>query len=170
MELMIVVAIIGVTAAIAVPVMLNPIHKVKKAARELMGDMQGTKLGALRSNTDWAIVFDTANNRYLVCSDRGGDNTWSNTADNTIVKTVDFSDHTSGVSYGAGAATFDATVDQDPLPADFVSYNANVLTFNALGSCNSGFIYLDYNNSAFAVGTLSTGIVRIRHWNNGAWQ
>ncbi|MEH0022023.1 MAG: GspH/FimT family protein [Desulfobacter sp.] len=170
LELMIVIAIIGIISSISIPMLLNPEHRVKRVARELMGDMQGARMGALRSNMDWAIVFDTANDRYLICSDRGADNTWSATADNTIVKTVNFDAHSTGVVYGPGAAAFDATAAQNPLPGDAVSYNANILTFNSRGSCNSGFVYLAYNNAAYAVGTLSTGIVRIRHWNNGAWR
>ncbi len=170
MELMVVVAIIGLLAAISIPMLLNPEHRVRTVARQIMGDMQGTRMAAIKNNENWAIVFEPDNLRYLVCSDRGKDNSWSKTEDNTIVKTVVFSTHVSGVKYGHGQATFDATLDKKAFPADDISYSPNVLTFNPRGSCQSGWVYIDYKGVSYAVGTLSTGIVRIRRWYSGDWQ
>lgn len=170
MELMVVIAIIGVLSAIVLPGMLKPEHKIKKVARELLGDMQKTRMSAIRSSSDWAIVFEPANNRYLICSDRGADASWTNIADNTIMKTVTFRDYASGIQYGSSPANFDATKAKNPLPADPISYNPDVVTFNSTGTCQSGWVYLDFSGVTYAVGTLSTGIIRIRRWSSGDWR
>ena len=56
-ELMVVIAIISIMAAISIPNLFNPENKVKKVARELMGDMQQARMGAIKTNQDWAIVL-----------------------------------------------------------------------------------------------------------------
>jgi len=167
MELLTVIAIIGITAAIGIPMMLNSEHRSSKAARELMGNMQQTRMSAIKDNQDWAIVFDPATNNYYICSDRGADNVWSATGDNTIEKTVNFTGYDTGVQYGSGTAT--ATISGGAF-GDGVTYNSNVLTFNSRGTCSSGYVYLFYGDASYAVGTLSTGIVRIRRWTGGAWR
>ena len=75
MELMVVIAIIGIMAAIAIPGFSTwlPNYRLKTAARDLYSNMQKTKVGAIKSNSDWAIVFDPANKRYRICSDDGGE-------------------------------------------------------------------------------------------------
>lgn len=171
LELMIVTAIIAVISAIAVPSLFNPDNKVRALARDLAGDMQATRMGAIKANADWAIFFDTANDQYLICSDNGSDGTWSTTSDNTIEKTVALGSYTAGVSYGDGPATVNAnTPPGSNLPSDGVSYGSNVVTFNNQGTCNAGWVYITYGESAYAIGTLSTGLVRIRRWTGGSWQ
>ena len=171
MELMIVIAIIGILSGISLFTFFSPEHRVKKIAREMMGDMQKARMAAVKNNQDWALVFDTANSRYLICSDSGADGVWSNTADNTIEKTVNFTTHASGVSYGHDDATINATVAGGTnFPDDDISYTSNVLTFNTNGTCNAGYVYIDYRDVTYAIGTLSTGIVRIKRWYNGGWQ
>ncbi|MDA3834878.1 MAG: GspH/FimT family pseudopilin [Spirochaetales bacterium] len=169
MELMVVIAIIGILGAISIPRLMNPEHKASKAARELMGDMQRTRISAIKTNQKWAIIFVPGNNNYLICSDPGADG-WSNTADNTTQKTVSFTDYAAGIQYGGGVATTNATVGGGAFPVDNVSYGSNVLTFNSGGTCSAGYVYLFYGNASYALGTLSTGIVRIKRWTSGAWR
>ena len=169
-ELMVVIAILGIVGAIALPALINPENKARKAAREMMGDMQLARMSAIKTNKRHAIVFDTVANSYSICSDPGADNVWSTLADNTTGKTVMFTDYAAGISYGNGVAATNATVGGGPFPADFVSYNFNVLTFNPRGTCSAGYVYLFYGNSSYAVGTLSTGIVKIYRWSGGAWR
>ncbi|MCA1795022.1 MAG: GspH/FimT family pseudopilin [Desulfobacteraceae bacterium] len=169
-ELIVVIGILGILSAVSLPALINPEHKARKAARELMGDMQQTRMSAIKENKKWAIVFDPANNRYLICSDKGSDGVWSATADNVVKKTVRFADSAAGVKYGGGDAVTDATDDMDPFPADFVSYSPNVLTFNSRGTCSAGYVYLTYGNVSYAIGTLSTGLIRIKRWTGSSWK
>jgi len=169
-ELMVVIAILGIMGAIVLPALINPENKSKKAARELMGDMQLARMSAIKTNQNHAIIFDSVSDSYSICSDPGADTLWSNIADNTIIKTITFTGYAAGIKYGKGVATTNATVDGGAFPADFVSYNSNVLTFNSRGTCSAGYVYLFYGNASYAVGTRTTGIVKIYRWSGGAWR
>ncbi len=167
MEMITVLGIIGVLTAVSIPMLNNPVHRARKVARELTGDMQQTRMSAIKDNRDWAIVFDTGNKVYHICSDRGADNVWSATGDNAIEKTISFTGYAAGLQYGSGIATISVSGGSF---GDGVTYNSNVLTFNPRGTCSSGYVYIFYSNFSYAVGTLSTGIVRIRAWSKGGWR
>jgi prepilin-type N-terminal cleavage/methylation domain-containing protein len=178
MELMVVIAIIGILGSISIPRLMNPEHKASKAARELMGDMQRTRMSAIKNNQDWAIVFDPAGNKYYICSNLGDPPDWSTLNDKTIEKTVSFTNYAAGLQYGGGIATGNA-IDGGAFPAGFVDYDlnnaltfSNVLTFSSAGTCSGDeeYVYFFYGNASYAIGTLSTGIVRIQRWSGGAWQ
>ena len=165
MELMIVIAIIGIVSAITIPNISNSKHRVKKVARELMGSMQKTRMLAVKTNSECAIVFDanladgTPNPRYLICTDQGADGNWATIADNTITATVAFTHHGAGVQYNDGSGG----------NAGPITYGSGVLTFNSHGTCNSGDIYISYNNNSYKIGTLSTGIILIQRWNGSSY-
>lgn len=175
-ELIIAIGVAAVLMAFAIPGVLNwlPDFRLKGAANDLFSNLQWAKLSAVKENKDWAIVFDTANGAYYICSDRGADNVWSTVfgaGKNTVERAVDFAQYDSGVGYGSGAALFDATTDQGVVPGDNVSYNFNVLTFNSRGTCSAGYVYLDNNNNslAYAVGTRVSGVIRLRRWAGLNW-
>lgn len=88
-ELMIVVVIIGITAAIGAPNFQRWQHtkRLKGAARSIYTDMQMARLGAIRTGVNWAIFFDTANNRYFVYSGPGADNAMGSSA--TLADLID---------------------------------------------------------------------------------
>jgi len=182
-EAMVVIAVIGIAVAVAAPNIVGgmPEYRLKRAARDLYSAMQSTKMGAIKNNTSWAIVFDPATSRYLICSDSGADGTWSTTADNTIVSTIPLPGYGSGVAYGYGAAGTKATAacisnpsgSGCPMsPGDEVSYNFNVLVFNSRGTGSGGYVYLQNNQStSYAVGTRTSGAILLRKWyaNPGNW-
>ncbi|MDW7773830.1 MAG: GspH/FimT family pseudopilin [Desulfobulbaceae bacterium] len=169
-EVLIAIAVISILAAIAMPNFLEwlPNIRLKAAARELYGNMQEAKLQAVKQNKDWAVVFDTVNNRYYVCSDKGADNSWSGAddaigkGDNTIVKTVSLRNYKSGVGYGSGSI----------IPETTITFTNNVATFNPQGTCKSGYVYLDHekNIDTLRVGTLSSGNIKITRWNGTDWK
>jgi len=171
-ELMVVIVIIGIATGITVPNIVGalPNYRLKRAARDLYSGIQFTKMGSIKSFANWAIVFDTATGRYLICSNRGADGSWSNTFDNTIVKTISLPDYGSGITYGHGIATTNATVGGGLFPADEVSYNSNVLVFNFRGTGSGGYIYLQNNqNTSYSVGTRTSGAILLRKWYSAGW-
>ena len=101
-ELAIVVAIIGILSSIAIPAYNAwlPKYRLKNAVMDLRANMNSTKLEAIKNNRDWAIVFDTANNSYHICSDDGANNIWDGpSGDDTVKSTIDLSQYGSGVRY-----------------------------------------------------------------------
>ena len=158
MELMIVIAIAAIVSAFAIPNFSNAEHRVKKVARELMGSMQKTRVLAVKTNRDVAIEFDdnladgTPSPRYLI-------STQDDDGNPVPVTTVAFTDHGAGVQYNDGSGN----------GAGPVTYGSNILTFNSRGTCNGGFVYISYGDSAYRIGTLSTGVIRIQRLNGSSW-
>jgi prepilin-type N-terminal cleavage/methylation domain-containing protein len=171
-ELLVAMVVLAIAVSITVPTFARwlPDYRLRAAARDLYSNMRLATMSAIRNNSDWAIVFDTGANRYLVCSDRGADHSWSGTADNAVEKTVLLTDYESGVKYGHGVAAKSATTPPDALHADNVSYNYNVAVFNSRGTGSAGYVYLenDEGTITYAVGTRSTGIILLRRWNSSA--
>ena len=93
LELMVALVVLGILTAIAIPGFSTwlPKYRLKSAARDIYSNMQLAKMGAIKANADWAIVFDTTAgaHRYLVCSDDGADADWTTTGDNDTEREVD---------------------------------------------------------------------------------
>lgn len=173
-ELILVLAIMGIFLSIGIPQFLHrlPNVRLRAAVRDLYSQMQNSKINAIKNNADWAIVFIPARNRYLVCSGPGPDGSWSSPEDNTIVTQVDLSSYGSGIQFGHGTIADHHSVSHNAFPVDNVSYNGNVLTFNPLTSCSAGYAYLENQQhlAVYAVGTLSSGAIRILNWTGTAWK
>jgi len=169
-ELLVTMVVLAIVTAITIPVFARwlPNYRLRAAARDVYSSMQLAKMGAMRNNSDWAIVFDPVANRYLVCSDRGADDSWSGAADNAVEKAVLLTGYESGVKYGHGVAIKSATTPPDALHADNVSYNYNVAVFNARGTGSGGYVYLenDEGTITYAVGTRTSGVIRLVKWNS----
>jgi prepilin-type N-terminal cleavage/methylation domain-containing protein len=172
-ELLILIAILGVLAAIAIPgfSVLLPDYRLRTAARDLQSNMQLAKIGAIKANSNWAIVFDpgVTPGRYYLCSDPGGNGTWEGPgSDDTVEKTVDLARYESGVDYGHGNATFPigATFDNE------ITYGSDVLVFRPRATADDGYVYLQSfkNTNAYGVGTRISGVVLLRKWNGAAWE
>ena len=177
-ELLIILVVLGIVAAIAIPGFSTwlPNYRLKTAARDLYSNMQLAKMGAIKANSDWAIVFDNGLNSYSICSDDGGDGDWTDGGE-TVEKTVNMSDYGSGVGYGHGNATTNATSGGGPFPDpdDNISYAGpdNVTIFNSSGLVgNLGYVYLSNNkNTSYALGTPNVaGVIVMRKWTGAAWE
>lgn len=171
LEVLVVVAILGILAAIAIPTYINwlPNYNLKGAVRGLYSDLQKARMMAVKSNRSTAIEFDVANNRYSICDNWDSSLTTPDCVGNEQI--VDLSAVGSGVGYGHGSATtakgagFDDNVTYATTPA-------NVAVFNSQGTGNAGYVYLDHqeNTTTYAVGSLSSGSIRVFKWQEGDWQ
>jgi prepilin-type N-terminal cleavage/methylation domain-containing protein len=185
-ELLVAMVILSVMVTIAIPVFGRwlPDYRLRRASRDLYSNMQLAKMGAVRNNTNWAIVFDVGGNRYFICSNDGGNNTWDGPAamggddvsvggaatDSTNDNAVNLGDYESGVAYGHGNATTNATVGGGPFPGNDVSYNNNVAIFNSRATGTGGYVYLenDKGTTTYAVGTRTSGVIRLLEWDSAA--
>ena len=182
-ELMIVIAIIAVAASVAVPNLMLWFDNlsVKSAARDLYSAMQEARMIAVKRNASTAIVFDTTNSRYYICSDKGADGNWggigdmTGTGDNVIERRVSLLSraYKNRVQFGNGIATTPEGSTFD----DFITYTSpdNVLVINSRGIGDAGcagYVYLTNpnNGTAYAVGTRSSGLVRLLKWYGTAWK
>lgn len=171
LEVIVVVSIIAVMAAIAIPALntWGPNYRLKGAVRDVYSAMQKARILAVKTNTDTAVIFDPANNKYDLCDE------WDVSATPPCVgntQAFDLSTLPNGIGFGHGSATASATTPPGVFPADNVSYASDVATFNSRGLCNSGYVYLDHdkNTTTYAVGSLSSGSIRMFKWQGGAWE
>jgi len=172
-EVIIVIVVIGIMAAIAVPNFLGylPESRLKNASRDLFSNLQLAKIGSIKNNTDWAIVFNVAAGEYYVCSDDGGDSTWTGPGGNdTVEKTVVLADYGSGVTYGNGSATTAAPLDTTF--GDGVTFSGDVVVLEPRGTTQgSGTVFLTNvtNTPCIGVAMTSAGVVRLRRWTGSTW-
>lgn len=170
-EVIVVMALMGILAAIAIPSIISkaPDYKLKGAARDVYSTLQKARTLAVKNNNYAAVIFDVANNEYDLCDDW---NTVTSSCDGNL-QTVSFGNIGVGVGYGHGSATVSATNPPGVLPADDVSYGGNDVVFGPRGLGNaSGYVYLDHqkHTTTYAIGSLTSGAIRIYKWNGGAWE
>jgi type IV fimbrial biogenesis protein FimT len=74
MELMVTIAIIAILSAIAIPnfVAWVPKFRLGGASRDVLDILQGTRVQAIRDNTNYVLAFDTGNASYTAFLDDGG--------------------------------------------------------------------------------------------------
>lgn len=178
-EIMIVIGVITILSIVAVPNFLSwrTNMYVKACARDIYSSMQEARLLAVKNNSRTAIVFDTTNSRYYLCDNSGGDGVWDGTNDNTgngdnnIIQTYNLNKQ---VRYGHGNVPAGNSVTGGAFPADNISYVTpdNVLSINSRGIGDGGYVYIENqdSNRAYAVGTQTSGLIRMLKWDGGSWQ
>ena len=94
-ELLVVILILGIAAAVAVPSYLSwlPDIRLKSAVRDLKSDLGLARQRAIRENGQCAVIFDIVNNQYTLFVDNGATpNNWNREADEDLLKTVPMPD------------------------------------------------------------------------------
>jgi type IV fimbrial biogenesis protein FimT len=177
-ELLVVIGILAVLALIAIPAFSAwmPEYRLKQAARELYSNLQRAKMGAVRANESWGILFvDGANPEYRIYS-LGANRSWDlGTGDDQLQNiTIKLSDY-KGVKYGRALTI--PKVSPGDLGTDIkISYKTpdKVVVFTNRGTVENpcGFVYLSNGKgTCYAVGTPSpAGVVVLRKWNGSSWQ
>ncbi|MFK5950521.1 MAG: GspH/FimT family protein [Methylococcales bacterium] len=174
-EALIVISIISILSAVAIPNIIDwlPNYRLKGAARDVYSTMQKARMLAVKTNRDTAVILDTANKKYALCDNWDTSVSPSKCIQTLPLQYVDFSKMKSGVGYGHGAATKQATGALFTLsPDDDVSYQNNVVVFNSRGVGNSGYIYLDHqkNTTTYSVSSQSSGVIQILKWQGSGWE
>ncbi len=173
-ELLVTFVVLGILVGLAIPAfsVWLPNYQLTSAAKELYANLNLTKLGAIKQNKSWAVVFDPNSDRYFICNDDGANNSWDGPpsigGDDTVVKTVELDHYGKGITFSHGAAT--AAVGGGSFPGDNVSYASNAVAFNPTGFANSGYVYLgNTKGKSYAVGTLACGVIMLKRWDSGTW-
>jgi prepilin-type N-terminal cleavage/methylation domain-containing protein len=173
-ELLVVIAILVILAAVSIPAVTTwlPNYKLRGAATDLYSRMQYAKSEAIRTNNQYAVVFDPVNGEYKLVNDPGGDGIFGAGGDDNEIEVIRIFDYGPGIAYGhvLGIKTLeDPAADLDD--AVNVSYGGNAVVFDGRGLCNTGSVYLKNNSDrTYAVGTLMSGIVRIKRWRSSGWE
>jgi type IV fimbrial biogenesis protein FimT len=148
-----------------------PDYRLKGAARDLYSNMQKARSEAIKLNRNTAITFTPGSNEYQIC------NNWNAGACVGNVDTVNLGSLGNGIKFGHGNATVQANnaATTFPLaPDDDVSYSSpdNTAVFNSRGFGSAGYVYLDHqeNTTTYAIGSLSSGSIRILKWQGGTWK
>ena len=87
MEVMVVIAIIGITAAIAIPNVISylPKHRLNGGARDVYSAMQYARLKAVKEKTPVSIIFNIGTDSFTVFDDSNGNGTID--GGDTVLKT-----------------------------------------------------------------------------------
>ena len=172
MELLVVVAIIAVLAAVTVPTATRwlPNYYLRNAAMDVFANMQYAKTEAVRLDNSYAVVFDPGNDRFSLASDPGADGVFGTGGDDVVTHTVNLSGYGNNIVFGKGNATINFDDGDTIFPGGAVSFLNNAVVFDSRGMCNSGSVYLQNPNRAYAVGTLMSGVLRISGWGGSDWQ
>lgn len=144
-EVMVVVAIIGILAAVAIPnyISWRPKHSLNKAVSDYFGLLQQTKMTAIKNRSDCTITF-TAAGYSIDCS--------------SFKRVVNLSDYMGGVTFIN--------------PTSGVSFPSIPLTFNSRGLSNQGYVYFSNQEleNYYRVGPLISGVIRRDYWDGSSWQ
>ncbi|NIS62020.1 MAG: prepilin-type N-terminal cleavage/methylation domain-containing protein [Proteobacteria bacterium] len=172
-ELVVVMCILGIMVLIAIPNIGRwlPRYRLRSAARDVASNMQLARLGAIKDNREWALLFDVGSQSYRIISDKGPDGNWG-TPDDVGYKgdgspwprsTKSFADYTN-VGFGDGGH---GPVPDGTAVGDGVTFVGKRAEFNPGGTAAAGTIYLQNNrNGAMAIRVdSSTGIIRIWTWD-----
>ncbi len=128
-------------------------YRLATAARDLKNYMQKTRMSAIKTGKDWAIVVNTAAGTYSICSDPGA-GTWVD-GDETIELTIDLDSYKGGVTFGSPDG----------------SVSSQVIVFNSRGLAQAGAIYLTNSRGQefYRVSTTVAGAQRLAKWGGTAW-
>ncbi len=178
-EVIMTMVVLAVLAAVAIPgfSVWLPKYRLKAAARDMVSNFQLAKMGAIKNNRVWAVVFDpgVTPGRYFICSDDNGDG-WNGPpamgGNDVVEKTVDLGGYGKGIDFGHGNAT-------NPVGSTFgandISYTTpdEVAVFSSKGTVsNLGYVYLsNTRDGCWAVGTPSNaGVVVLKRWAGSGWE
>jgi type IV fimbrial biogenesis protein FimT len=176
-ELGIVMALLTTLLAIAIPNYIQhvPTLQLRRAARELYGNMQLAKSSAIRDNNAHRIIFNLTPGQegYSIWTE-GPNQQWDNQSnDDVCERVIRLADYGEGIGFGKGAAKFAATTSKGKIPEDGISYQDNEIRFHPLGTVGIyGYIYLRNNKGEnYAVGTpLLAGIIVMKKWMGTEWK
>ncbi|CAK8712433.1 hypothetical protein KKHLCK_01450 [Candidatus Electrothrix laxa] len=166
-ELMLVIALLGVVSAISIPAFLRslPEYRLRNAARNLYTDLQKARLLAVKENRKVTVRFNEAGEYYYIDNNENGTAGYKEWNPGEI--RIDLTDY-GGVIFGKGGAIKNWNKE---LINRIVPYQD--ISFKTIGTATSASIYLQYQSESvitYAVTTTSYGTVKVRRFSGSAWE
>ncbi|MCW5213700.1 GspH/FimT family pseudopilin [Desulfobulbus sp. TB] len=166
-ELMVVIALIGILSAISLPSILRglPEKRLKAAARNVYADLQKARQLAVKKNKKITVRFNESDRYYYFDEDKKGTAGYKKWNFGEIKK--DLADY-SGVIYGKGGAVKNWN---NSLIKHIVPYQD--ISFKITGTATPASIYLQFQNKdtiTYAVTTTNYGTVKVRKFNGASWE
>lgn len=171
LELMVLVAIIGILAGLATSYLNNSRFRLRAAARDIVSQVQNARIKALETGDTWAVQFDTSgipSYRIMSCPDGKWDT--AEPKEHGIV----YLDNYPGISFGSGHGAAPKDYGETDI-SDGMSAFENRFIFNPDGSTgypdnedqkSQGVVYLKTRKGeTFAVGMTSAAGM-IKTWIN----
>jgi len=168
MEVLIVIAIIGIAAAFTVPTFLNmlPNWRAKAAATDLFSNLQLAKMAAIRKGGNCVVTFSGNPDGGVPCQYQIG----------LINKTVSLDDYGSNIVFRGPVAG-----------AIFPRFNLDTgsevtwtLTFNSRGMISGNAINVNFGSMKFAdtdprrtyyrAGATTAGVIKMERLEGNTWQ
>jgi type IV fimbrial biogenesis protein FimT len=171
-ELITIIAIIGVLVSIAIPTfsVWLPNYRLRSAARDLYSNLQMAKLGAVKQNKEWAVVFVQGADQYYVCSDDDdpvGDS-WDSCPDDNKEKIVNLGDYDE-IDFGH-ANINKGVADELFSGGDHIYYANNWVVFGPRGTSEKGYVYVqNTKDTVYGVGTRPSGVIHLKKWTGSVW-
>jgi len=146
-------------------------YRLRGAARDLSSAMQKARMGAIKDNLNWSILFDTTAGTYQLQS-------WQETPVaqwNNVGSAVTMSTYKSGVGFGFGTANKDISNGALPAgpvtaPAEGTKFRLQYTSTGMSVANGAGWCYLaNSSGAAYAVGAMQSGSVRIKKWSVNTW-
>lgn len=181
-ELMITIVILCILLGLAIPGFSNwvPNYRLRGAVRDIYSNFQYAKMTAVKDRAGCGVLFDRANGLYRVV-DSGINRTWESTSgsvagDDRVLRTVNFSEYGSGVTYGHGSASSGvggaAFGDDVAIDDNGVVFDSRGMILKPTGGASAGgYVYVQNNkNNTYAAGVWTSGVIVMRRWTGTAWQ
>ena len=161
-ELMVTIVIISILAAIALPGLSG--FSSRKAlyhqADEICALFYRMRERAVEEGHAWQVLFMPEDGRWICFGDDNGNNREDPGEEVIGPYHVD-----KGIIFGCHLP---AGPNNTEIPQDGISFVENKVSFSPMGSCNSGTIYLGWNNRVLSLRTLpASGTIRIYEYNGG---
>jgi len=175
LELATIVIILAVLATIAIPTfsVWMPNYRLRSAARDLYSNLQMAKLGAVKQNKEWAVVFDQGSDKYYVCSDDKNDGWAGPTAmggNDVCDKAVDLNNY-DDIDFGHASLNSDILGDPFSGGNDIYYDGNNFVVFGPRGTSDKGYVYIqNAKNTVYGVGTRPSGVIHLRKWTGSVWE
>lgn len=166
-EVLIVIAIIGIASAFAIPTFLNvlPNWRAKAAATDLFSNLQLAKLTAIRKGTNCVVTFSGDPDGGVPCQYQIS----------IINRTVALADYGSNVVFrgpvaGAIYPRFDGDTGQATITMTFSS--RGMVTGNAFYVNFSSMKYADTDpdRTYYRAGATTAGVVQMQRYEGGTWR